>query len=67
MTAPAEPEPTPDEGMKVYKAAIPNADFPVYGHFNTGYPFLGVDSNVFADIKADLEHYRPDVDCEFNS
>jgi len=27
----------------VYAGALPNADFPVYGHFNTGYPFLGVD------------------------
>ena len=31
----------------VYEGALADAEFPVYGHFNTGYPFIGVDSNVF--------------------
>lgn len=61
MTPPSTPASTDDD--EVYEGALPNADFPVYGHFNTGYPFLGVDANVFADIKQDLKNYRPDVSC----
>lgn len=58
--------PPSSEDSEVYDGALPNADFPVYGHFNTGYPFLGVDPNVFAKIKTDLKLYRPDVNCDFD-
>ena len=37
-----------------------------YAHFNTGYPFLGVDENVGAILEADFKAKRPDVDCEYN-
>merc|ERR1711953_1093500 len=38
-----------------------------YAHFNTSYPFLGVDSNVGAILEADFQAKRPDVSCDYNS
>lgn len=38
-------------------------DFYAYGHFNSGYPFLGVDQYVGEMIKAQLQEARPDVSC----
>ena len=56
---------------EVYEGSLleadPTTEFKVYGHFNTGYPFIGVDENVFEIIHDDLKHFRPDVDCDFDS
>ena len=56
---------------EVYEGSLleadPTTEFKVYGHFNTGYPFIGVDENVFDIIHDDLKHFRPDVDCDFDS
>lgn len=38
-------------------------DYPVMAHFNSGYPFLGVDSAIFDTVNADLKIFRPDVNC----
>ena len=34
-----------------------------YGHFNSGYPFLGVDSFVGDIIEKELYLFRPDISC----
>ena len=41
--------------------------FYTYGHFNTGYPFLGVDKAVGDIIEADLETFIPDLTCTYNT
>lgn len=41
--------------------------FPCYAHFNTGYPFIGVDENVGALIETELKAKRPDVSCDYQS
>ena len=40
--------------------------FYTYGHFNTGYPFLGVDKIVGGIIYADFETFIPDLDCSYH-
>lgn len=37
-----------------------------YGHFNSGYPFIGVDSNVGALVEKDLQFFRPDISCKYD-
>ena len=66
MEAPSADDDNEAGEPEIYAAATPDAEFPVYGHFNTGYPFLGVDSNVFATITKDLSFKVPNVDCDFN-
>ena len=41
--------------VNLYHAALKeDTTFPVYGHFNSGYPFLGVDTASADLIEADL-------------
>jgi len=40
--------------------------FYTFGHFNTGYPFLGVDSAVGDMIEADLQLFLPDISCAYD-
>lgn len=38
--------------------------FPSYAHFNTAYPFIGVDSNVGAMILDDLQQVKASISCD---
>ena len=38
-----------------------------YAHFNTGYPFLGVDEYVADMVKGEMKFYRPDITCDFDN
>ena len=38
-----------------------------YAHFNTGYPFIGVDENTGDMIEADLTLFRPDISCAYDA
>lgn len=44
-------------------ASNETVDYPVMAHFNSGYPFLGVDSTIFDQVEADLQLFRPDISC----
>ena len=65
------PSSSDSDEPQVYKGSLldadPTTEFKVYGHFNTGYPFIGVDENVFEIVHNDLKHFRPDVDCDFDN
>ena len=60
----------PSSDPQVYESSPlkddPTTEFKVYGHFNTGYPFIGVDENVAPLVLEDLQHFRPDVSCELH-
>ena len=60
--------PTPTE--EVYAGSVfendADTEFKVYGHFNTGYPFIGVDESIAPKLLEDLQHFRPDVSCELH-
>jgi hypothetical protein len=38
-----------------------------YGHFNSGYPFIGVDQNVGDMVETDLQFFRPDISCKYDA
>ena len=44
-------------------AILGDETFPVYGHFNSGYPFLGFDEYTGDLVEEDLRHFRPDIEC----
>ena len=49
LTAPSD-----DDAADQYLGADAVSVIPSYAHFNTGYPFIGVDSNTGAMVEADL-------------
>jgi len=44
-------------------ATLGDETFPVYGHFNSGYPFLGFDEYTGDLVEEDLRIFRPDIEC----
>ena len=49
------------------KRLLDDADpFYTYGHFNTGYPFLGVDEAAGDMIQADLQKFIPNIQCTYD-
>jgi len=42
-------------------------NLPSYGYFNTGYPFIGIDSAVTDMILPELKFYRPDISCTYSA
>jgi|Transcript_43410 hypothetical protein len=60
----------PEKTNDVYEGSLleadPTTEFPVYGHFNTGYPFIGVDEHVASTMISELQHFRPDLSCDFD-
>ncbi len=70
LEAPPAPEPTNEmyddefNDDHVYKDAVYNdTDFTSYAHFNSGYPFIGVDEYVASLVEEDIKYFRPDVKC----
>ncbi len=48
----------------LYKDAVLNdTSFTNYAHFNSGYPFIGVDEYVASLVEEDIKYFRPDVSC----
>lgn len=64
MTPPVvEPTDVAEGSLADRMASNETVDYTVMAHFNSGYPFLGVDSAIFDTVEADLKLFRPDVDC----
>lgn len=47
-------------------ATVSSDDYKSFVHFNTSYPFIGVDANTMTIIKRDLDFYIPDINCNYN-
>jgi len=55
------------EDTGFYEGANEVTVLPSYAHFNSGYPFIGVDSNVGAVVQEELEYFRPDLTCTYDA
>lgn len=64
LEAPAVDPPAQEYGED---AVDVDTEFMSYGHFNSGYPFIGVDPYVADLVKDDLKYFRPDVECTYNA
>ena len=77
LEAPPVPPPAPtnvneeidDEfNDDLYKGAVnTDTEFTSYAHFNSGYPFIGVDPYVASLVEEDIKYFRPDVSCKTSS
>ena len=70
LMTPPEPVPAPTvdvaEGSLADRmASNETVDYPVIAHFNSGYPFLGIDSEIFDIVETDLKLFRPDINCGY--
>ena len=63
MTAPESSSANEDA---YYLGADEVTVIPSFAHFNSGYPFIGVDSNVGAMVQEELEFFRPDLNCKYS-
>ena len=59
MEAPAE--------SSEYLGAEEVSVIPSFAHFNSGYPFIGVDENVGDLVEKELEFFRPDLSCTYDA
>jgi len=74
LEAPPAPEPTPTDNVDdefndgLHKDAVNvDTEFTSYAHFNSGYPFIGVDPYVASLVEEDIKYFRPDVSCKTSS
>jgi len=63
----AAPTTTNDDGDASNAYVGEEVTFPSYAHFNSGYPFLGVDEATGQLLYDDLKQFRPDLDCDYDA
>lgn len=56
----------PPESASVDLGENADSSYPSFVHFNTSYPFIGVDTEAMTIIKRDLDFYIPDISCQYN-
>lgn len=68
LVAPAASTTKPNGELKegIYFGAGDEPLIASYAHFNSGYPFIGVDADVGQMIADELYFFRPDILCEEN-
>jgi len=62
LTAPASDNDVDDYYLGAEEVSV----IPSYAHFNTGYPFIGVDENTGEMVESDLQFFRPDITCKYD-
>lgn len=64
---PADPTAEPTDDQVNESAVNVESNFTAYAHFNSGFPFLGVDTYVADMVEDDLKYFRPDVSCQVST